>query len=77
MSKSHKNKKSPSTLTGLLGGLDLNEVLNLISTISNKMDSRQKVDNGRILDLMKDERFINLVAELKKEYGKKEDDSNV
>jgi len=77
MSKSHKSKSSSSTLTGLLGGLDLNEVLNLISTISNKMDNRQKVDNDKILELMKDERFINVISELKKEYAKKEDDSNV
>lgn len=77
MSKHHKSKNSHTTFTDLLGGLDLNEVLNLISTISNKMDSRQQVDNAKILELMKDERFINVISELKKEYGKKEDDSNV
>jgi len=74
MSKHHKNTNT--SLGDFLGDLDINEVLNLISTLANRIDSKQQIDNDKLLELMKDERFINMISELKKEY-KKDDDSNV
>lgn len=67
-------KNSRNTVGEFLGEVDINEVLRFLSALLSKVDSKQQEENTKLMELMKDERFENIIAEIRKEYKKEDQD---
>ncbi|MGE5628497.1 MAG: hypothetical protein ACM3X7_10390 [Solirubrobacterales bacterium] len=72
MPKHRKNSRNRNTVGEFLGEVDINEVLRFLSALLSKVDCKQQEENSKLMELMKDERFENIIAEIRKDY-KKED----